>query len=157
MCHAKGAKHIISVTSLIDLAKRKCLIVSDGDEASKRGQTDHKTERGYGDWKTYQEIDQTIEAVTGEDFVKNNFIAKQVNTVLSRNNMGPAKFKESDLLDKKDKLSNIRKWLSSNGVSSSKKLKEMVDEIKKLIFDELEYEDIDEVEYTKLLEGIAES
>ena len=38
ICHARGAKHIKSVTSLIELAKRKCLIVSDGDEASKRGQ-----------------------------------------------------------------------------------------------------------------------
>ena len=51
ICHAKGARNIKAVTSLIDLAKRKCLIVSDSDEASRREQEKHKTERGYGDWE----------------------------------------------------------------------------------------------------------
>ena len=153
ICHARGARNIKTVTSLIDLAKRKCLIVSDSDEPSKQEQTGHKKEQGYGDWRTYQDIDSTIEAITGEDFVKNNFIVKQVNTVLNRNNMRLAKFKESDLLGKKDKLGDIRGWLNINGVDSQK-LKKMVDEIKKLIFDELEYKNIDIDEYAKLLKGI---
>ena len=153
--YANGASRVSSITPLIKLAERKCLIVSDSDAPAKQYQKTYTQERGFGDWRTYQEIDPKIEAVTGEDFVKNNFITKQVNTVLSHNNMGGAKFKESDLPNKKDKLGSICGWLSKNGVSSSKKLKEVVDEIKGSIFDELEYKNIDIDEYAKLLKGIA--
>ena len=57
------------------------------------------------------------------------------------------------MLGKKDKLGDIRGWLNRNGVDSQK-LKKMVDEIKKLIFDELEYKNIDIDEYAKLFKGI---
>ena len=152
--YAKGASRVSATTPLIKLAERECLIVSDSDVQAKQYQKTYTQERGFGDWKTYQDVESTIKAVTGEDFVKNNFIIKQVNTVLSRNNMGLAKFKESDLLSKKDKLGNIRGWLNRNGVDPQK-LKEIVDEIKELIFDELEYKNVDIDEYAKLLKGIA--
>ena len=125
--YAKGASRVSAITPLIKLAERKCLIVSDSDALAKQYQKTYTQERGFGDWRTYQDIDSTIEALTGEDFVKNNFIVKQVNTVLNSNNMGLAKFKESNLPGKKDKLGGIRGWLSSNGVDSQKQ-KEIVDE-----------------------------
>ena len=152
--YAKGASRVSAITPLIKLAERKCLVVSDSDSLAKQYQKTYIQERGYGTWRTYQEVDPKIEAITGEDFIKNRFIVKQINTMLSRNNMGRAKFKESDLPNKKDKLGSICGWLSKNGVDS-KKLKERVDEIKELIFDELEYDNIDVTEYTKLLKGIA--
>ena len=150
VCHARGAKHIKSVTSLIELAKRKCLIVSDGDKTSKREQEKHKEERGYGNWKTYQEIDPTIEAITGEDFVKNEYIARQVDAALGGSSK--VSFDATVLPEKKGKLEAIKSWLKDN--ITAEKVPDTITKIKTSIFDELEYDNIDVTEYTKLLKGI---
>ena len=151
ICHARGAKHIKSVTSLIELAKRKCLIVSDGDKTSKREQENHKEERGYGDWKTYEEIDPEIEALTGEDFIKNEFISKQVNAALGELSKVP--FEVTILPEKKGKLEAIKNWLKDN--IPTKEVPGTIGRIKDLIFgDELKDNNIDIDEYTKLLKGI---
>ena len=152
ICHAKGAKNIKAVTSLIELANRNCLIVSDSDEPSKREQTVHKREKGYGDWKTYQEIDPTIEALTGEDFVKNDFIVKQVNAVLG--DSVKVLFDATELPEKKRKLEAIKNWLKDK--IPAEDIPIMITKIKTSIFDGLKYKNIDEVEYMKLLKGIAD-
>jgi hypothetical protein len=109
VCHSKGTKGVKVFTPMIELAGRKCLIVSDNDKHAKEMQKIHKQEKGFGDWKTYQDVDPEIEAVTGEDFVKNYFITKQVKKVLVEENM-PA-FMETVLPIKKGKLAAIEKWL----------------------------------------------
>ena len=150
-CHAKGVKTIKTITPLIELAKRKCLIISDSDEMAKNYQKEYKKEKGFGDWKTYQDIDSTIKATTGEDFIKDDFIVKNVNKILS--NMGKAlTFNENFPQRKGDKLKTIRSWLQKNNISEGEQ-EDIIKNIKDSIFENLKGENID-TEYEKLFNGI---
>lgn len=151
VCHAKGVKTVKAITPMIELAKRKCVIVSDSDKPAKEQQKIYKNDKGFGDWKTYQDIDSTIEAVTGEDFVKSDFIAKQVNAALS--GMTMPTFPEATLSNKKGKLVAISKWLIDNGMTADQ-AKDTIETIKNSVFEKLKYSNIDETEYAKLLRGI---
>ena len=153
VCHAKGVKSIKAITPMIELAGRSCLILSDGDKEAKEQKREYKKIRGFGDWKTYQDVDSSIQAVTGEDFIQNDFIAQQVNTVLSNNETLP--FNGTDLPGKKDKLSAIRRWLKKNAQMTGDQAEETIREIKRSIFDNLRHENIEHGEYLKLLEGIS--
>ena len=152
-CHAKGVSVVRFVTPIIELANRKCLIVSDSDRPAKSEKKTYEDSKGFGNWKTYQDIDSSIEAITGEDFIKNDFITQQINIVLLDNEI-PA-FDEADLPDKKNKLSAIRKWLKENAGMTDHQAKNTITEIKDSIFDNLKYENIDLEEYLKLLKGIS--
>lgn len=151
VCHAKGASAVKTVTPMIELAKRECLIISDSDDMAKSYQKKYRQDKCYGEWKTYQEIDPKIKAITGEDFISNEYIAKQVKSVLASSSM-PA-FEVSILPDKKGKLAALSKWLTHNGMNSDQ-TEETLKNIKNLIFENLKYQNIDIGEYSKLLHGI---
>lgn len=148
ICHAKGVKSIKAISPLIELANRKCLIISDCDKPAREYQKLYKQERGYGEWKTYKDIDSSIEALTGEDFLKNDYISKQVKFVLGSNLV----FEKSILPEKKDKIAAIRKWLIDNGMSVEQ-IDDTLNQIKNLLFEQLTYQHIEDT-YSKLAEGI---
>ena len=152
VCHARGVKTVKAITPMIELAKRKCLIVSDSDKPAKEQQKIYQQDKCFGDWKIYQDIDSTIEAITGEDFVKNDFIVKQVKTILS--GMTMPTFTEATLPNKKGKLAAISKWLTDNGMTAYQ-AKDTITQIKNLIFENLKHQNIDDSEYAKLLQGIS--
>lgn len=149
VCHARGVKNIKAITPLIDLANRKCLIVSDSDKPAKEHQKIYKQEKGYGEWKTYQDIDSTLEAVTGEDFLKNDYISKQVQSVLKNSNLV---FDVSVLPLNRGKIIAIQKWLIDNGMNNDQVMG-MVNQIKDTIFENIQYSNI-ENSYRKLVKGI---
>lgn len=153
ICHAKGAKHIKAMTPMMELANRKCVIVSDSDNPAKEQQKQYKHMKGYGDWKTYQDVDTSLVAITGEDFVKNSHIVKQVNTVITGFSL-PI-FADTDLTISKDKLKTIENWLRTNGLTNEQ-IKDTVEKIKDLIFDTLTHKDIEDC-YENLMKGIATS
>lgn len=70
ICHARGVRDFKNITPLLELARRECLIVSDGDRPAIEKQKEYKKFRGYGVWKIYGEINSEVNAVTGEDFIK---------------------------------------------------------------------------------------
>lgn len=152
ICHAKGVPSIKTITPLLELAKRRCVIISDSDKPGKDQQKSYKNSGGFGDWRTYQDIDTSIEAITGEDFMKNAYIAEQVQALIASTTM-PA-FPEATLPDKKGKLVAISKWLTDNGMTQDQ-AKEAVENIKNSIFEHLTHTDIDDTEYKKLLQGIS--
>ena len=149
ICHAKGVKTIKTITPMIELAKRKCLIVSDSDKIAKQYKKQYKKEKGFGDWKTYQDIDPEIEAITAEDFIKNDFIVKQVNKILSGE--GISSF-DKILLSEKGKLEKIKSWLRTQNIQPEEQ-NNIIKKIKDLVFEKLKYENIND-EYKKLLKGI---
>ena len=108
-CHAHGVGTIKNITPLIELAHRECLILSDGDKPAKDQRNIYTKDKGFGDWKTYQDIDPTITASTGEDFVKNQHIAECVTTVLSDTSMST--MSELKLPEETGKVAVISKWL----------------------------------------------
>ncbi len=151
ICHAKGVKNIKSITPMIELGKRGCLVISDSDIPAKEQQRLFQQEKSYGKWVNYQDIDKNIDAVTGEDFIENGYIAKQVNAAIAGLNI--TAFDKSDLPDKKGKLSEIQKWLTKNGLTADQ-ARDKVNEIKNLIFENLKYSNIG-VEYTTLLKSLS--
>ncbi len=153
ICHAKGAKHIKAMTPMMELANRKCMIVSDSDNPAKEQQKQYKQMKGYGEWKTYQDVDSSLVAVTGEDFVKNAHIVKQVNVATTGFSL-PV-FADTDLMVDKDKLKTIESWLRTNGLTVEQ-IKDTVDKIKDLIFDTLTHKDIEDC-YEDLMKGISAS
>ncbi len=151
ICHAKGAKSIKTITPMIELAERKCLIISDSDAPAKEQQKLYNKEKGYGEWKNYQDIDSSIEAITGEDFLKNDFITKQVKIVLS--NFVIPNFNINILPENKGKLAVIRKWLIKNGMTADQ-AQDILNQIKDSIFENLKYQNIEDT-YIKLLKRIS--
>jgi predicted ATP-dependent endonuclease of OLD family len=151
ICHVKGVGTIKAITPLMELAKRKCVILSDNDMPSITQQKVYKREKGYGRWCLYKNVDPSIEAVTREDFVKNDFIVKQINSVLSDSTMPT--FDQATLPEKKAKLAAIKKWLIDNDVTESQ-AKDILEEIKSSIFEKLKPRDIEDA-YTKLLQAIS--
>ena len=151
ICHARGVKSIKAITPLIELAQRQCMIISDNDKPAKDQQKIYKQERGFGEWKTYQDIDKKIEAVTGEDFIKNDFITKYVKNVLSGTNM--PEFNASMLPDKKGKIDAVSRWLNTNGMTADQ-TKDTITKIKNEIFDNLKGQHIED-SYTYLLQAIS--
>jgi AAA15 family ATPase/GTPase len=148
-CHAKGVGTIKAITPLIELAKRECLIVSDSDKPAKEQQKLYKLDKGYGEWKIYQEIDTSIEAVTGEDFLKNDFISKWIKPALAGSTM--PEFDKS-ILQGKNKLASINKWLTTNGMNAEQ-ARNTIEKIKNLLFDNLKHGDIED-SYNKILNGL---
>ena len=150
ICHAKGVGTIKTITPMIELAQRDCLIVSDGDKAARDQQKIYKQDKGFGEWKTYQDIDSNLGAITGEDFLKNDFIEKQVKSVLSGLSM-PV-FDQTVLADK-NKLFTISKWLTDNGMTGEQ-AKDTINKVKTSIFENLKPQNIED-SYNKILEGIS--
>lgn len=150
ICHARGAKSMKAITPMIELVKRKCLILSDSDSPAKEQKKLYEQEKGFGEWKYYQNVDSSIEAVTGEDFLKNDFIAKQINVALSNANM--PSFDQGNLPDKKGKVAAIKKWLIDNGMTENQ-MNDIIKQIKNTIFENLKHQNIED-DYTKLLKGI---
>lgn len=150
MCHAKGVGTMKTITPMIELAQRLCVIVSDSDKAAKDQQKIYKLDKGFGEWKTYQDIDASIEAITGEDFLKNDFITKQIKSTLSDSSM-PI-FDQATLPDK-NKLASISKWLIDNGMTAEQ-AKDAINKIKGSLFENLKSQNIED-SYTKILEGIS--
>lgn len=151
VCHAKGVKSIRAITPMIELANRGCLVISDSDAPAKELQKLYRQEKGYGTWKTYQDIDPSVEAKTGEDFLKNEFIVDRVQETLS--SLSLPDFDASILPDKKDKLAAISGWLKVNGINNEQ-ANEKLNEIKNSLFENLTYQSIDDTEYTKLIQAI---
>jgi energy-coupling factor transporter ATP-binding protein EcfA2 len=148
--HAKGVGSMKSITPMIELANRTCFIISDADKAAKEEQKLYKKDKGFGEWLTYADIDSSITALTGEDFVKKAHVIKQVNSVISAAGM-PA-FAEIDLPNDHDKLAVILRWLTANGMTQEQ-AKDALNQIKDAIFAKLKASDIAD-EYQKLMIGI---
>lgn len=150
ICHSKGASGIRAITPMLELGKRECVIVSDSDRPALEEQRRYRTWKGYGTWYTYQEIDKSIGAVTGEDFIKKASIVRAVNRRM--NGRGLPTFTLGDLPADREKLKAIGGWLENNGMSRDEARVALVG-IKDEVFGRLTRADIED-EYLKLLEGL---
>jgi predicted ATP-dependent endonuclease of OLD family len=139
-CHAKGVKHIKSMTPLMELAQRKCFIVSDSDTPAKEKQTEYQKINGYGIWKRYDEIISGTKAITAEDFIKIETIKNLLKQVNSKYPQLPI-FEDSKFDDSRGILFVISEWLKTNGFSSDES-KKIIDDFKNKIFQNLKPSDI---------------
>jgi predicted ATPase len=148
-CHAKGVGTIKAITPMIELADRKCLIISDSDKPANDQKKIYLKEKGYGEWNNYQNIDPSIVAITGEDFVKNDYIKKVITSHLRGTSLP---IFDTDILSTSKKLNAIHQWLTKNGMATEE-AKETLRKIKDDIFENLKPINI-ESDYHKMLSGI---
>lgn len=147
LCHSEGVKAIRNITPVIELAGRRCFIVSDSDEAAKDKQEEYKTIRGFGDWYKYDDISKTCKAETGEDFLTETAFYSHIKGL-------PGKFSSLQTpfpVVVVGRLSAIKKWMLKQGVSPAD-TRDALHEIKSQIFDNLKVDDIDESYYDFLVE-----
>lgn len=145
ICHAKGVKHIKSLTPLMELAQRECFIVSDSDVPAKEKQTEYQKINGYGIWKRYDEIVTGVKAITAEDFIKIETIKsllKQINTKYPQ----LSNIDDSKISDSRGILFVINEWLKTNSFSADDS-KNIIDDLKNNIFENLKPSDIIEEYY----------
>jgi len=144
LCHAKGVKDVQNITPLLEMANRKCIIVSDNDKAAIEKQREFDKSKGYGKWFKYKDIDPDIEAITGEDFIATAYIVKCI-----------AKFKDEypelvafngQRITTSGKLSSIHRECKEI-VMAEDKIKEFIEKLKNCIFDELTQVSIDDTYY----------
>lgn len=150
LCHARGVKSISQITPIIELARRTCLVLSDSDRAAKEHQKTFKEDRCYGDWKTYQEVAPSLNATTGEDFLKNSYIVRKLNDLCQRTNLPEF----SGNLPDQEKLVAISEWLKDNGFDKND-IKLITTQVKTELFDDLDSTDIID-EYQMYISAVAE-
>jgi predicted ATP-dependent endonuclease of OLD family len=151
LCHAKGVKHIKTISPMIELAKRSCLILSDSDQPAKEQRKQYGEEKGFGDWKTYQDVDGALTEITGEDFLKKPFVAAQVTAVA--NSMNLPDFPVADCPDA-GKIKAIEAWFKARGLTDEQ-TKDSVRAVKTGLFEKITAKDIED-SYGKYLDGVAQ-
>lgn len=152
VCHAKGVKHIKSITPIMELAQRDCLIISDSDAPAKEKQTEYVTLGGYGVWKRYDEVLTSTPIMTGEDFLKVEAFRASIKEVKSRYS-ALSEFDESKMGDSQGKLYAVNEWLRAGGLDKSTRETEVKD-IKDRVFETLKISDIED-SYFQFLTGLA--
>lgn len=150
ICHANGVRHIRMFSPLLELARRGCLILSDSDAAAKEHQRNFKADKCYGTWMTYQDIDKTLKAVTGEDFVQKDYLLSCANGVL-RKKIIPD-WKLEDIPDS-GRLPALSKWLKRSGMTDDD-AKTTLNDVKTAVFEDITIRNIED-SYLTLLAGIA--
>lgn len=139
-CHLKGVKEVKGFVPLVQMARRKCLIVTDGDAPALERKREHERARMYGVWKTYADLIPSEEIVTVEDFVKQSYFVSSV-----RVNQHPAlsgiNLTHFSLNGESNKLKQFSDWLNTKGVSKIAR-SEIENQVKAEIFDDLKKRDV---------------
>lgn len=143
LCHGTGAPSIKSFTPILELAKRKCLIISDNDPVAKQKQKEYEAQKGYGIWKRYDQINSKVQSITAEDFL----VEDTIKTIISKiKEKYPALNNEPDVKNN-DRISAIKKWLKENVIDKDTE-KEIIKQFKELLFENLDSQSIDKIYYT---------
>ena len=138
MCHVDGVKDIRNITPLIELAGRKCTIISDGDTTAKEKQKEYQKINGYGVWKRYDEMQSSSKIDTSEDFIKQDVFTDAVAKVKKQY----PTLTGDPTVSATGKIASVKKWLATQGVAGEQ-IKEILDTLKTIIFDGLKSSDID--------------
>lgn len=150
-CHAKGVKDIGRITPMIELAARRCIILSDGDTVAREHQKEYD---GYGKWIRYDELLPGEIAATSEDFLRPELF--ETTTAAARNKYPQLlEFNIADFAPGESKLRALERWLQKSGVQGDTK-KEILNEIKGALIRNLKPALIED-KYFELLKTLAAS
>ena len=152
ICNSKGVKGVKSVTSLLELAGRGVVVVSDCDKIARDYKKTFKEEQGYGKWLLYSDVDSNLTVLTGEDFIKNKSVIDVTNRIKSEDGLS-IELTEADFASK-NKIAVLDKWMEDNKIDASGK-KTMLEKIKNEIFINLKVSDIENF-YYEFLEKLAD-
>jgi hypothetical protein len=153
VCHVKGVKQVKSITPMMELARRECLIISDADAVAKEKQKMHANEKGYGVWMRYDEVlGPEPSIVTGEEFVKPAAFRRALQEARERHS-ALTEFDETTLADPRGKLYSIERWLQAAGLDQETRKSEL-ETIKDRVFVDLNAGEIED-SYFEFLSKLA--
>jgi len=153
ICYARGAKNIKSITPLLELAQRDCIIVTDGDQPARERQKEYQSDHGYGQWFRYDELLPSAPIdVTSEDFIK--FSAFQPKLAEVRERYPLLSEFSDDTTRTVGRLRALDRWLAAGGIDKDGR-KSLINEIKSHVSDNLKPSNI-ESSYYDLLKALAE-
>lgn len=150
-CHVDGVKDVRNITPIIELAGRKCVIISDGDAPAKEKQREHQKINGFGLWKRYDEMPSSPKIETSEDFIKYDVFIDAISKLKKQN---PTLSGDPAVAITGGRCAEVKKWLITQNTSSDK-VKEIMNDLKTIIFDNLKPSDID-ISYFNFLKDLSE-
>lgn len=146
-----GVKDAGRVATMLELAARKYLIVSDNDKPAHEAKKKFEEHHGQGTWLCYGDLMVDAPEVTGEDFIKNEVIHARLSTIIA-----DYPYTVGDLvaeLKNGGKLHSIEVWLSKSGFTAEHK-KEVIGLLKDQLTENLEPGQI-EIRYYEMLNELS--
>lgn len=146
--HIHGVKEAKSVAPVLELAGRDFILISDNDKAAQDRKKEFVKEKVNGTWYTYKDVDPKCEAVSGEDFLKQEYIAHSISLLKKCfTELGG----EPIYNGKIGIVAEINSWLEKTcSISEPQRRKEIINEFKEIAFDKLKPSNIDESYYSLL-------
>ena len=139
-CQSNGVKGIKTLTPIFEALNRKCIIITDADEPARQRKAEYEKLNGIGPWKTYMEIDNSCNAITGEDFLKYEYILKKVAYLKKQYSELKS---EPDFKSNSDGvIFNINKWLTPQKTKDEVKI--IVNDFKNMLFENLDIVNVDD-------------
>jgi hypothetical protein len=141
--HLGGVKNALHITPILELAKRKVIIISDNDLVAQEKQKEFIKNKGYGMWKKYNELINR-EIVTVEDFIKKEILTKFLNEILKTKGLNE-KFDLNELPEN-GRLGYIKNRLKEKGEKGINDdiIRKLIQHFKELLFENLQIEDIED-------------
>jgi len=150
--HGEGVKDVElnAFVSILELARRKLLIISDADNVAKERQKQFIQNKRWGKWRRYDEllIERKIETV--EDFIKKDILKKNFCEILRKNSIN---FQENEInFPSSGRLNYLINWLSKKNIDKNLQ-KELIKELKELTFEKIKIHEIEDdyFEFIKML------
>ena len=149
VCHAKGVSDVGRITPMLELARRRWLILSDSDKAARDEQRKY---RGEGPWLRYDELGAEPDVITSEDFI---FWEAFHDVLAALADENPALIVPADwaTIPGTGKVAKLRNWLAAASITAEG-IKTHLERIKKRTFAELKPSHISQA-YGGVLERLA--
>jgi len=147
--HGRGVSTFSALVPTLELAERKAVVISDSDSAAKNAQKAYKQIGYSSEWKTYKEISPSCTAITGEDFLENEYIVDKFNALCAVNGVSLSVL--SKALPRDDKLDYLKRQLSS--LRTAQQIKDDMTSLKGRLFTGLKRSNIEE-RYSQLVDDI---
>jgi hypothetical protein len=143
LCHSQGVKSIKNVASLLELANRNYIIISDCDKPAIEKQKEYNELMYHGQWKKYDDFGIDIDIITCEDFLKVDAFKSPCKFIKNKYNFQyDLDFEKLNI--SKSKISVVEKWITEN---CSNNKGEILREFKLTLFDDLKPSYINENYY----------
>ncbi len=150
LTYAQGVSDIKYITPLFASGNRKCLILTDNDDPAKNAQKDFKNTHGFGNWKRYPEVESTLTAFTGEDFIKHTAFVPILEKIKSDNGYAvDVPDLSTASAGGKGKVYVIKQWFIANGVTGDD-LRAAMKNFKDTLFTTILHSDIEADYFTYL-------
>lgn len=140
-CHAQGVKDVRNVTAFLEMAGRRCLIVSDDDNPAREKQREYVENKGYGLWKRYSELLPEIPVKTAEDYIRPGAYRALLDRLRTDHAVLPP-LTDTELQAAGGKLHVIDGWLARAGIGGPER-QAILRNIKEKVFADLKVEDIE--------------